>query len=42
MEPLPLLEIGLDENPWRTDLADLPGPGPDGLLDLPVRARAWA
>jgi L-alanine-DL-glutamate epimerase-like enolase superfamily enzyme len=37
MEPLPLLEIGLDENPWRTDLSDLPGPGPDGWVDLPTR-----
>jgi L-alanine-DL-glutamate epimerase-like enolase superfamily enzyme len=36
VEPLPLLEIGLDECPWRTDLADLPGPGADGFVDLPT------
>lgn len=35
IEPLPLLEIGLDENPWRTDLVALPGPGPDGMVTLP-------
>jgi D-galactarolactone cycloisomerase len=35
IEPLPLLEVGLDENPWRTDVAMLPSPGPDGHVALP-------
>ena len=35
IEPLPLLEVGLDENPWRTDVARLPSPGPDGHVALP-------
>ena len=35
IEPLPLLEIGLDENPWRTDLVALPRPEADGFVTLP-------
>jgi D-galactarolactone cycloisomerase len=31
----PLLEWGLDENPWRTDVAALPTLGPGGLVTLP-------
>jgi L-alanine-DL-glutamate epimerase-like enolase superfamily enzyme len=34
-ERLPLLEIGLDENPWRTDVASLPPVGSDGWITLP-------
>jgi D-galactarolactone cycloisomerase len=35
-EELPLLEWGLDENPWRTDIAALPSIGPAGRVTLPT------
>ncbi|CAN5620838.1 D-galactarolactone cycloisomerase [soil metagenome] len=35
-EDLPELEWGLDENPWRTDVADLPAIGPGGRVTLPT------
>jgi D-galactarolactone cycloisomerase len=35
-EELPLLEWGLDENPWRTDVASLPAIGPGGVVALPT------
>jgi D-galactarolactone cycloisomerase len=34
-EELPLLEWGLDENPWRTDVAALPPIGVKGWVTLP-------
>jgi len=36
VETLPLLEIGLDENPWRSDLAALPTPDAEGFVTLPA------
>ena len=35
-EDLPELEWGLDENPWRTDVAALPALGPGGRVRLPT------
>jgi D-galactarolactone cycloisomerase len=34
-EDLPLIEWGLDENPWRTDVAALPAIGVAGWVRLP-------
>jgi L-alanine-DL-glutamate epimerase-like enolase superfamily enzyme len=34
-EDLPLVEWGLDENPWRTDVAALPPIRPGGIVRLP-------
>jgi D-galactarolactone cycloisomerase len=34
-EDLPLIEWGLDDNPWRTEVAALPPIGPGGVVRLP-------
>ena len=39
MESMPLHEIDLDENPWRSDLDALPTPDAKGVFALPAGAR---
>ena len=34
-EDLPLIEWGVDDNPWRTEVAELPPIGPGGVVRLP-------